>query len=96
MGLHKLSAGIYGPNVASLRAFERAGFRVEAVLHGHASHNGNYIDVIQLARFADSDALPANPRPSFLPYGRHLIEDDDVAAVANVLRGDWLTTGPGC
>lgn len=30
----------------------------------------------------------------FLPYGRQLIEDDDIAAVAEVLRGDWLTTGP--
>lgn len=29
-----------------------------------------------------------------LPYGRHLIEDDDVAAVAAVLRSDTLTTGP--
>ncbi|HYB96957.1 MAG TPA: aminotransferase class I/II-fold pyridoxal phosphate-dependent enzyme, partial [Vicinamibacterales bacterium] len=30
----------------------------------------------------------------FIPYGRHVIEDDDIAAVAAVLRGDWLTTGP--
>lgn len=30
----------------------------------------------------------------FLPYGRQLIEEDDVAAVVEVLRGDWLTTGP--
>lgn len=30
----------------------------------------------------------------FLPYGRQTIEDDDVAAVAAVLRGDFLTTGP--
>jgi UDP-4-amino-4,6-dideoxy-N-acetyl-beta-L-altrosamine transaminase len=30
----------------------------------------------------------------FLPYGRHEIDEDDVAAVARVLRGDWLTTGP--
>lgn len=29
-----------------------------------------------------------------LPYGRQSISDDDVAAVAGVLRGDWLTTGP--
>lgn len=29
-----------------------------------------------------------------IPYGRHLVEDDDVAAVVEVLRGDWLTTGP--
>lgn len=30
----------------------------------------------------------------FLPYGRQCIEDDDVAAVANALRSDFLTTGP--
>jgi len=30
----------------------------------------------------------------FLPYGRHCIEDDDIAAVSETLRGDYLTTGP--
>ena len=30
----------------------------------------------------------------FLPYGRQTIEDDDVAAVAEALRSDFLTTGP--
>ena len=30
----------------------------------------------------------------FIPYGRHVIDDADVAAVVDVLRGDWLTTGP--
>jgi len=35
-------------------------------------------------------SLPA----AFLPYGRQVIDDDDVAAVAEVLRGDFLTTGP--
>ncbi len=29
-----------------------------------------------------------------LPYGRQLIEDDDVAAVVAQLRSDWLTQGP--
>jgi UDP-4-amino-4,6-dideoxy-N-acetyl-beta-L-altrosamine transaminase len=29
-----------------------------------------------------------------LPYGRQWVDDDDVEAVARVLRGDWLTTGP--
>lgn len=29
-----------------------------------------------------------------LPYGRHFIDEDDIAAVAGVLRGDYLTTGP--
>jgi perosamine synthetase len=32
--------------------------------------------------------------PSFLPYGRHSIDDTDIAAVTAVLRSDWLTTGP--
>lgn len=30
----------------------------------------------------------------FLPYGRHGLDDADMAAVAGVLRGDWLTSGP--
>ena len=29
-----------------------------------------------------------------LPYGRQLVEEDDIAAVAEVLRGDFLTMGP--
>lgn len=29
-----------------------------------------------------------------LPYGRQTIEDDDIAAVAAALKGDFLTTGP--
>ena len=30
----------------------------------------------------------------FLPYGRQSIDDDDIAAVTEALRSDWLTTGP--
>ena len=33
-------------------------------------------------------------RTSMLPYGRQWIDEDDIAAVVEVLRGDWLTTGP--
>ena len=33
-------------------------------------------------------------RGEMLPYARQQIDDDDVAAVAKVLRSDWLTTGP--
>lgn len=29
-----------------------------------------------------------------LPYGRQTIDDDDIAAVTDVLKSDWLTTGP--
>jgi perosamine synthetase len=29
-----------------------------------------------------------------IPYGRQWIDEEDIAAVVEVLRGDWLTTGP--
>ncbi len=31
---------------------------------------------------------------SFIPYGRQSISDEDIQAVVDVLRSDWLTTGP--
>ncbi|MEH0983649.1 DegT/DnrJ/EryC1/StrS family aminotransferase [Micromonospora sp. CPCC 205556] len=31
---------------------------------------------------------------ALLPYGRHSVTEDDVAAVVAALRSDWLTTGP--
>lgn len=33
-------------------------------------------------------------QPSYLPYGRQIIDDDDIAAVTRVLKSDFLTTGP--
>src|SRR6266851_5249651 len=33
-------------------------------------------------------------RDKLLPYGRQSISDDDIQAVVDVLRSDWLTTGP--
>ena len=33
-------------------------------------------------------------RKTPLPYGRHSIDDDDIDAVAKVLRSDFLTSGP--
>src|SRR6201996_87688 len=35
-----------------------------------------------------------DPRATVLPYGRQTIEDDDIAAVVEALRSDFLTTGP--
>jgi len=33
-------------------------------------------------------------REKFLPYGRQSLDEQDIAAVVEVLRSDWLTTGP--
>jgi perosamine synthetase len=30
----------------------------------------------------------------FIPYGHQFIDEDDIRAVAEVLRSDWITTGP--
>lgn len=30
----------------------------------------------------------------YLPYARQVVDEDDIQAVADVLRSDWLTTGP--
>lgn len=38
------------------------------------------------------DTGPQKPRQ--IPYGRQWIDDDDIRAVVEVLRSDWLTTGP--
>jgi UDP-4-amino-4,6-dideoxy-N-acetyl-beta-L-altrosamine transaminase len=37
---------------------------------------------------------PSVNKPPFLPYGRQTIDEDDIAAVAEALRGAFLTTGP--
>ena len=29
-----------------------------------------------------------------IPYGRQFIDEDDIRAVTEVLRSDWLATGP--
>ena len=36
----------------------------------------------------------ATEKMPFLPYGRQSIDEDDIQAVVDVLRSDWLTTGP--
>lgn len=44
---------------------------------------------------AEAPALMKLPvSPVRLPYGRHWIDENDIAAVVEVLRSDWLTTGP--
>ena len=32
--------------------------------------------------------------PKFLPYGRQYVSEDDIEAVVQVLKSDWLTQGP--
>ena len=42
---------------------------------------------------ADGKASGQGPG-RFLPYGRQAVDEEDIAAVVEVLRSDWLTCGP--
>ncbi len=48
VNLHKLTAGIYEPNIGSKKAFENAGFAVEGVKKSHHYVEGKYVDAILL------------------------------------------------
>jgi ribosomal-protein-alanine N-acetyltransferase len=50
LNLHKLRAGIYSRNVASINAFQKAGFETEAVLRNHVFFNGGYIDLVLMGK----------------------------------------------
>ncbi len=43
-------------------------------------------------RLAIDGGMPV--RRALLPYGRQALTDADIAAVVDVLRSDWITTGP--
>ena len=47
--LHKLTAGCYGNNVGSVKAFEKVGFIIEGYWKDHYLCNGEYVDRICLA-----------------------------------------------
>jgi RimJ/RimL family protein N-acetyltransferase len=53
--LRKIGAGIYASNRGSLRAFERAGFAVEAVLRAQRLLDGRPEDEIRMAKFAATE-----------------------------------------
>lgn len=53
LGLLKVTAGCYAGNVGSRRAFEKAGFEVEAIRRRHFLLDGTPEDAVLLARWAD-------------------------------------------
>jgi perosamine synthetase len=48
--------------------------------------------VTHAGRLAIDGGTPV--RQKLLPYGRHVVDDTDIRAVAETLKSDWLTTGP--
>jgi [ribosomal protein S5]-alanine N-acetyltransferase len=52
LGLRKVTAGAYSTNVGSVKAFERAGFHIEAIRARHYVSDEGTVDAVLLARFA--------------------------------------------
>lgn len=52
LGIRKLTAGAYASNHGSIRAFEKAGFVIEARLRSHYRCGDEYVDGVLMARFA--------------------------------------------
>jgi ribosomal-protein-alanine N-acetyltransferase len=52
LALAKITAGAYATNVGSIRAFEQAGFHVEATRRRHYRGDDGWVEGVHLARFA--------------------------------------------
>lgn len=50
IGLHKLSAGIYAPNIGCIKAFQKAGFAQEGLLRDQCRFEDAYVDVVVVGR----------------------------------------------
>lgn len=53
LNLHKVWAGCYIDNIASIKAFEKAGFEREGVQKRHVFYAGKYVDVVLMGRFRE-------------------------------------------
>jgi len=47
---------------------------------------------MKTSKLAINGGIPV--RGKILPYGHHYIDEEDINAVINVLKGDWITQGP--
>jgi [ribosomal protein S5]-alanine N-acetyltransferase len=48
IGLHKLRAGCYEDNIGSIKAFEKAGYKIEATFKDYLFFNGSYQNLVVL------------------------------------------------
>ncbi|MBV8277410.1 MAG: GNAT family N-acetyltransferase, partial [Verrucomicrobia bacterium] len=53
LALRKVYAGAYSSNIGSIRAFEKAGFKIEARFQRHFLTSEGEVDGVYFARFAE-------------------------------------------
>jgi RimJ/RimL family protein N-acetyltransferase len=56
LNLHKVTAGCYAPNVASIAAFRKAGFAHEGTLPSHYLCDGQWVDLWLFGKHSDDTA----------------------------------------
>jgi [ribosomal protein S5]-alanine N-acetyltransferase len=64
LGLHKLTAGCYGNNIGSMKAFQKAGFSVEGIRKSHYRYDDAWVDLILLGIVAEGPVVAADQRPT--------------------------------
>ncbi len=52
--LHKIVAGIVKDNQGSVRAFEKAGYKLEGIMNEHDCNNGQYVDAVSMGIINDT------------------------------------------
>ena len=55
LGLHRISLKVLGGNAAARRSYEKAGFRTEGVFRDYVRLDGEYADVVFMARLAGEE-----------------------------------------
>lgn len=65
LGIRKLHGGMYASNIGSIKAYCRAGWVIEAVLHGHYELDGKIMDRVVVSCFNPDlfPELPEFPKP---------------------------------
>jgi len=59
---------------------------------GRTQKNSGRVGVEMSQQLAINGGMPV--RDEFLPYGSQWLDEDDIQAVVDVLKSDWITTGP--
>lgn len=85
VGLRKIIAGAYASNVASIRAFEHNGFKIEATLVDHVLQDGN-LDSVCMMRLFDSEYVELHTLDIKPDVPIQTINDDWQVCVANAMR----------
>ena len=86
------SAGLY---TVETYCAQHGGKSVTAGFAYNSGSNAEFLTVEQLrALIASYVSAPAAGEPHMIPYGRQEITQDDIDAVIDVLRSDFLTQGP--